>query len=216
MRQLVRWASGSAPLDYTFLDCYGCHHDLRKGTAEGQPRGRPGNPGDAAWNAKAWAACRQLVSVLLPGERANFDRNIDALFLALGVGSLDRARVGQAAGELFELSSRLAETAQRTEFGQEDTLALLRGLATDGASAAPLGYRAAEQLFRSLEALYLQAFVEANPDLRSAQEINGAIEAVRRSLYKSSGGERIPSPETFNPAGFEMLVRDLGAKLPAP
>ena len=145
MRLLTAHAAKSWP-EFSDLECYQCHHDLRSESwriARGYGARRPGS---LQLNSSHFEIVRDLVSVAAPEERA-------ALETALGrltANVMDGTSTTQAAKTVERIADTLTERFQKQEI---DANAVLRAVSASIQRIADAGINAAEQATMTLDAL---------------------------------------------------------------
>jgi hypothetical protein len=128
-------------LEFSDLECYQCHHDLRSESWRIQ-RGYAGRrPGALQVNAARIEMVRALLSVLSPEDRAALDR---------AAARLNSTTTAAAAKAIEQLADSLAARVQKQDI---DAAAVLRAVAGNIQRIADGGVNAAEQATMTLDAL---------------------------------------------------------------
>jgi hypothetical protein len=145
MRLLAAHAEKSWP-EFSDLECYQCHHDLRSESWRIQ-RGYAGRqPGALQLSAARLEIVRALVSAIAPQERAALES---------AAARLNAASPAAAAKAVERIAGALAARFQKQDI---DAAAVLRAVAAGIQRIADGGVNAAEQATMTLDAL------GANPD----------------------------------------------------
>jgi len=155
MRLVAAHAARSWP-EFTDLECYQCHHDLRAESwriARGYGTRRPGSP---LLDVSHLEIVRELVGVAAPDQRAAFESALSRLT----ANAMDGSAVGQAAKALERLADTLTESFQKQDV---DGAAVLRAISANIRRIADGGVSAAEQATMTLDAV--GAALGRNPDL---------------------------------------------------
>jgi hypothetical protein len=140
MRLLQSHAGKSSP-EFSDLECYQCHHDLRSESWRIQ-RGYAGRkPGALQVNAARIEMVRALVAVLAPEERVTLDS---------AAAHLNSATTVAAAKAIEHIADSLAARVQKRDI---DAAAVLRAVAGNIQRIADGGVNAAEQATMTLDAL---------------------------------------------------------------
>jgi len=155
MRLLGAHAARTWP-EFSDLECYQCHHDLRAESwriARGYGSRRPGS---LQLNTSRLEIARELVSVAAPDQRSAFE----SAMARLTGNVMDGSGTAQAARAVEYIADTLAERFQTQDI---DAAAVLRAVAANIQRIADAGINAAEQVTMTLDAL--GAALGRNPDL---------------------------------------------------
>jgi hypothetical protein len=199
MRQLAGRAAKAWP-EFSELECYQCHHDLR---AESWriARGYPGRkPGSLQFSVARTDVLRTLVGQAAPGQKSAFDQAVAALATAVSAKPFDGASIGQAAQSLARQGDALAAAFAKQDFDAAAAHKLVQALASDAARIANNGVLSAEQATMALDSL--------TASLSGDQ--TKSIEPVSR-LYSY-----LEHPSTYQPGEFTALFRKAAGAAGAP
>ena len=122
-----------------------------------QAEGFQGMPGIPAWDRSQTIALRQLVKVVAPDAHAPLEQALrEADDSMARVGMSDPLKIAAAANRVVQLlDTAIIPKLQAARFDAQQTLNLLRHLSSDETAGASAGIFAAEHLFMSLQALYV-------------------------------------------------------------
>jgi hypothetical protein len=141
--------------EFSDMECYQCHHDLRSDSwriARGYGSRRPGS---LQLNGSRFEVAKALVSVAAPQEHAA----LEAALARLDANTMDAAATAQAASAVETIARRLTSRFQTQDI---DAGAVLRAIAANIHKIADDGVNAAEQATMTLDAL--GAAMGRNPD----------------------------------------------------
>jgi hypothetical protein len=220
MQAVLDQATAAKPgaVDYAALDCFSCHHELKRGPAynDGDARqsvklrrleqGFLTQSDEPGWQASAWATTRPLFALLLPDKAAEADQQVRALIRGLSVHQPDWPAVKAAATALRDLANQLAAKAEATMLGEKETTGLLHTLAKDGDRLAALGFRAADQATRAIYTLYKLGYAKTDPLPKEHDQVMASVDALRAALRDG--------PTGFDPFKFSRLLNELAGRLP--
>lgn len=148
MRLLGAHAEKSWP-EFSDLECYQCHHDVRAESWRLQ-RGYFGRkPGSLTVNLARLEVLRQLVSVAAPEQKAAVDGEIARVIEAVSTGS----GIAAAAKALERTGDALTARFLAQDFDKAAAEAVLRGMRADIRGIADAGVNAAEQATMTLDSL---------------------------------------------------------------
>ena len=183
MRLLAAHAEKSWP-EFSDLECYQCHHDLRQDSWRIQ-RGYAGRkPGTLQVNTARFEVVRQLVATAAPDQKAAFESGM----ARLGELSSGKFTDGSAIAQAAKSVERTAGELTRRFLTQEvDAQAVLQAIGANIQRIADAGVNAAEQATMSLDAL--------------GAAIGRRPESVA-PLY-----DYLEHPSTYHPAEFIALYR---------
>ncbi len=138
--RLVQTHEKSWP-EFSDLECYQCHHDLRSDSWRIQ-RGYPGRkPGSLQLNTARLEMVRALVAASAPDERAAFDA---------AAARLNAASPGASAKAMERVAESLTERFQKQDI---DAATVLKNVTANIQRIAAAGVGAAEQATMTLDAL---------------------------------------------------------------
>jgi hypothetical protein len=170
--------------EFSDLECYQCHHDLR-GDSWRIQRGYAGRkPGSLQLNAARFEVLRELVAIAAADQKSALEGGLTR------ISELVTGKLGDGAG-IAEAARSVARTAEGLTgrfAGQDiDAQAVLRGISANLPRIANAGVNAAEQATMSLDAL--------GAALGRKAEVVGP-------LY-----DYLEHPSTYRPADFIALYR---------
>ncbi|HLK64996.1 MAG TPA: multiheme c-type cytochrome [Bryobacteraceae bacterium] len=151
MRLLTGHAEKSWP-EFSDLECYQCHHDLRKDSwriAQGFP-GR--KPGTLRVNLARFEVLRVLAATAVPDQRAALESSFGRLSEAVSNRLSDGNAIASAARGVERSADELTKYFMRPDVNI-DAQAMVQALAANIGRIAEGGVNAAEQATMSLDAL---------------------------------------------------------------
>lgn len=176
--------------EFSDLECYQCHHDLRAESWRIQ-RGYEGRkPGSLRASLSRAEVVRTLFAQYAPEQRGAFEESLSKLSAALGNGS-DGPGVAQAAQQVVKPVDLLLARLEKQDFDLGAARALVKALASRAGDIAGNGVNAAEQATMSLDAL-TAAYAGESPQVKAAMT----------ELYNY-----LEHPSTYQPATFMTLFR---------
>jgi len=205
---LGQWAESDAPVDFSLLECYACHHDLRNDGVR-QKRGFVATPGQPIWDAFRWAMCKPLVREFLPEKAEDFERAGRLIEQVVTLNGSRRSEVRAAAIDLAGIADQLAEKVNETVFEREHAVKLIRAFATDP-SFGRIGYRAAVQVYHALDHLHGVAFALPSASAPSS-EFRKSMAALHDMLYRLDNDAKKlrESPERFDPVAYQKALESV-------
>ena len=151
MRLLTTHTEKSWP-EFSDLECYQCHHDLRKDSWRIE-RGYAGRkPGSLRVNMARYEVVRQLAATAAPDQRAALESAMAALTAAVSTKLGDAAAVASAARNVERTAEELTKYFSRQDVNV-DAQAMVQALVTNIQRIADSGVNAAEQATMTLDAL---------------------------------------------------------------
>ena len=155
MARLVAAHAAKSWPEFSDLECYQCHHDLKAESWRIQRGYGARRPGSLQLNTSRLEIVRDLVSVAAPDQRAGMESALARL-----TGSvMDGSSTAQAAKAVERIADSLTERFQKQEL---DPAAVLRAVSASIQRIADAGVNAAEQATMTLDAL--SAAMGRNPD----------------------------------------------------
>lgn len=189
MRLLAAHAAKSWP-EFSDLECYQCHHDLRADSWRIQ-RGYPGRkPGSLQVNLSRFEVTRVLVAQAAPEQKAALESAMARLDTLVEDKLTDSAAIAQQAQAVERTANALTAQFVARNFDAAMAGAVLRALNAEIPRLADAGVNAAEQATMSLDAL--------TSALASAPGKQDAITALYNYLEH---------PSTYKPSEFVALYR---------
>lgn len=212
-----RKSQGGMWSDFTFFDCYACHHDVAdrvRGISEAEKKlqrwrvrdyaGR--KPGRLVWNAANYTVFRHAVREILPDKAAVLDDFYSKLHEAL-TGKPAAAEFEQALTQLLQLSDQLGPTLENHKFTQKEVWSIMRRIAGDATAIANAGFQSAEQAVLAIGSLQ-ESYTRTMGTIPNAKAFSAAIDQLNNDIvfgYKFnlvqfnqhlSGARRLLEPET--------------------
>jgi len=166
--------------EFSDMECYQCHHDLRSDSwriARGYGSRKPGS---LQLNCSRFEVVKALVAASAPEERGA----LDAALARLAANTMDAGATAQAAGAVEAIARRLTARFQTTDV---DAAVVLRTVAANIQKIADDGVNAAEQATMTLDAL--GAAMGRNPD-------------AAKPLY-----DYLEHPSSYRPSEFASLYQ---------
>jgi hypothetical protein len=142
--------------EFSDLECYQCHHDLRAESWRIARGYGPRRPGSLQFNMGRIEIVRELAGVAAPDQKVA----LDGAIVRLTANVMDRGSVGQAAKAVERIADGLTDRFQKQEI---DAAAVLRAVTASIGRIADRGVNAAEQATMTLDAL--GAALGRSPDL---------------------------------------------------
>ncbi len=214
LHRLIEWSAGKGKMDFAFLDCYACHHNIDQKTKQlnwRQKRGFIGARGEPTWDEVNWSMCRSLIRLYLPNEFEAAQINASRLLQSLSLSNMDRATVAQATASLSKTAERLVRKVAVNKFDRKQSLAVLQALVDDRDYITSRGFSAANQAVFAVNVLYTAVF----PKTKATPQANAATSAiVLRMNQLVSDDNDIPLPEFYDAGKMAALMAELRATLP--
>lgn len=196
MRLLEKHAMTKWP-EFSDLDCYQCHHDLRAESWRIE-RGYAGRkPGSAQLNLARTDVLRTLVSGAAESQRAELEGALNRLSSAVSVSLGNWNAIASAAKGVAAQADTLAARWEATDFTPAMARGLAQALVRDIARIAASGPHSAEQATMSLDAL--SASYAANPQ---------AAAKAMGELYNY-----LEHPSTYQAREFAALFRKVAGQV---
>ncbi len=165
------WHGG---LDFAFLECSSCHHDLRTPSVR-QQRGYRFRPGAAPWNPARLSALLPLLRLLTPEQARSLQESVKEFETA--AAAADSETIERLAASMAERMEEIVPGLLEREFEPGWARQLLRALAREAVAISGQGIRAAEQAAMAVEVL-----VRAMGDDPDAARLEQRLEMLYRSL----------------------------------
>jgi hypothetical protein len=152
MHLLAAHAANRWP-EFSDLECYQCHHDLRLESWRIQ-RGYPGRtPGSLQINQARYDILRELVAQAAPEQREALESSMSALAEAMSRRPCDGPAVGQAARQIAKLAGGLAARFDKQDFDAAGARGIVKAIGANIQRIANSGVHSAEQAAMSLDSL---------------------------------------------------------------
>ncbi len=189
--EMLADAANSRWPEFAELECYQCHHDLRRDSWR-IARGYPGRPaGSLLPNVSRFTVLR-VVAAQAAGERSSgLNSSLDGLVKAVAGSFGNSSAVAQAAGQVKGQADALGKTFSQRNFTPADGIALAKALDADIGRISNDGVQAAEQATMAIDAI-VAAVAPEGVVLR---------ENIRK-LY-----DYLEHPSTYRPGEFAQLFR---------
>lgn len=186
MRTLGARASQGWP-EFSELECYQCHHDLRLDSWRLQRGYGNRKPGTLQLNRARTEVLRVLVAQAAPDRKDALD--------SLLVKVLSLAQIGPAAAAVATEANALASRFEKQDFTAAQARSLIQALTAGIGPLADAGVNAAEVAVMSLDSL--AAATTGNP-----------AQAAMTPLY-----DYLEHPSTYQPGEFAALFRKAAATI---
>lgn len=198
MQLLAAHAANHWP-EFSDMECYQCHHDLRADSWRIK-RGYPGRtPGSLQINQARYDILRELVAQAAADQREAVESSMAVLDEAVSRRPCDGPAVGQAARQIAKLASSLAARFDKQDFDAAATRGIVKAIAGNIARIANSGVHSAEQATMSLDALTAAYATGPQPE----QNSNTA------PLY-----DYLEHPSAYQPGEFVARFRKAVAAVP--
>jgi len=198
--QLLSVHAGKQWPEFSDLECYQCHHDLRLDSWRIQ-RGYAGRyPGGLQVNQARYEVLRELVAQAASGERDALESSMAVLTEAVSRHPCDSAAVEQAARRVEQIAVTLAARFEKQDFDSAAAHAMIKALAGDIQRIANAGEQSAEQAAMSLDSL-IAAYAPSPPGQPGNPQL--------KPLY-----DYLEHPSTYQPGEFASLFRKAAASAP--
>ncbi|MGA3042315.1 MAG: multiheme c-type cytochrome [Bryobacteraceae bacterium] len=196
MQLLAAHAAGRWP-EFSDMECYQCHHDLRLESWRIQ-RGYAGRtPGSLQINQARYDVLRELVAQAAPGEREPLESSMSTLAEAMSRRPCDGQAVGQAARQVAKLAASLVVRLDKQDFDAAAARGLVKAIAANIQRIANSGVHSAEQAAMSLDSL-TAAYEPSRP----------AEQNSITALY-----DYLEHPSAYQPGEFTALFRKAAATI---
>jgi hypothetical protein len=195
MRLLATQAAGAWP-EFTQLECYQCHHDLRADSWRIQ-RGYGGRvPGTLQPNTARFEVLRVLVEQAAGDRRAALDAGFAELSNLTNSKLGDAKGIEAAARSLQQQAEALTTRFAAQDFTEESARNIVKTLSTEAPRIAGAGVHSAEQVTMALDSL-TAAYLPARAALQ------GSIDKLYNYLER---------PSVYQPSEFVTLFRQAAAQ----
>jgi len=190
MQLLAAHATNKWP-EFSDLECYQCHHDLRVDSWRIQ-RGYPGRtPGSLQVNQARYEVFHELVVQAAPDQRDGLESSMSVLAEAVSRRPCDGRAVAEAARRTAKVAGALAARFDKQDFDAAAARNILKAIAANIQRIAGSGVHSAEQATMSLDSLT----AAYEPGQQSVQDSLTA-------LYNY-----LEHPSTYQPGEFANLFR---------
>ena len=200
MKLLAIQTSGMWP-EFTQLECYQCHHDLRADSWRIQ-RGYGGrNPGTLQPNVARYEILRVLVEHSASDRKDALESGFAQLTNLVNNHLSDGKAIGDAATSLQKVAESLSTRFAGQDFTPDAARALVKALSAEAPRIAGAGVHSAEQITMALDSLtaaYGTAPTAQSPALNPIDALYSYLE----------------HPAEYKPADFVTLFRKAAAQTP--
>jgi hypothetical protein len=163
MQLLAAHAANRWP-EFSDLECYQCHHDLRLVSWRIE-RGYPGRtPGSLQINQARYDILRELAAKAAPDQREALESSMAALAEAVSRRPCDGPAVGEAARRVAKLAGSLAARFDKQDFDAATARGIEKAIADNIGRIANSGVHSAEQATMSLDSLTAAYETGAQPE----------------------------------------------------
>jgi len=183
--QLLATHAAKAWPEFSDLECYQCHHDLRADSWRIQRGYGNRKPGGLQVNLARFAVLRDLVAQAAPDRRATFESSLSRLDGLVSAHLDGGAEIAQAAQAVERTAEALTAKFLTLDFDAAAAQSIAQAIAADIQRIADSGVNAAEQATMSLDAL--------SSALAGGQRKQQAIAALYTYLEH---------PSLYNPTDF--------------
>jgi hypothetical protein len=152
MRLLAAHGGKSWP-EFSDMECYQCHHDLRADSWRIQRGYGNRKPGSVQVNLARFAVLRDLVAQAAPDQKTGVESALAALEGAVSSRMADGAGIAQSARGVERIADALTAKFLTQNFDAAATRAIQQAIVADISRIADAGVNAAEQATMSLDAL---------------------------------------------------------------
>ncbi len=189
MRQLAADAASPAWPEFVHLECYQCHHDLRRDSWR-IARGYGGRkPGGLLLNVSRFVVLEAVTRQAAGGSASSLSGSLETLSKAIGGKLGDGETIASEARAIAAQAEALAERFAAHDFTSSAASGMARALETDIRRISNFGVNAAEQATMALDA------IAAAPGTEGAEQAIG-------ELY-----DYLEHPSTYRPAEFAKRFR---------
>ena len=189
MRQLAADAASPAWPEFVHLECYQCHHDLRRDSwriARGYGERKPGG---LLLNVSRFVVLEAVARQAAGGSAAGFSRSLETLSEAIAGKLGDGKAIANEARAIAAQAESMAERFATHDFTSAAASGMARALEADIRRISNFGVNAAEQAVMALDAI------------AAAQGVDGAEQRIG-GLY-----DYLEHPSTYRPAEFAKRFR---------
>jgi hypothetical protein len=185
--------------EFSDLECYQCHHDLRADSWRVR-RGYPDRtPGSLQINQARYDILRDLVAQAAPDQRQALESSMATLAEAMSRRPCDGPAVGQAARQIAKLAGSLAARFDKQDFDAATARLIVKAIADNIPRIANSGVHSAEQATMSLDSLTAAYAAGPQPELNPNTT----------PLY-----DYLEHPSAYQPAEFVARFRKAVAAVP--
>ena len=177
--------------DFTFFDCYACHHDVAdrvRGISEAEKklqrwrvRDYAGKkPGQLVWNAANYAVFRHAVLEILPDKASVLDDSFVKLHETL-TGKSAPAEFEQTLTQLLQVSGQLGPAFENHKFTQREVGSIMRRIAGDATGIANAGFQSAEQAVLAISSLQ-ESYTRTMGAIPNAKAFSAAVDQLNGDI----------------------------------
>lgn len=177
--------------DFTFFDCYACHHDVAdrvRGISETEKklqrwrvRDYTGKkPGRLVWNAANYTVFRHAVREILPDKAVALEDALSKLHEAL-TGKSTAAELEQSLTQLLQVSGQLGPALEGHKFTQREVWSIMRRIAGDASGIANAGFQSAEQAVLGISSLQ-ESYTRTMGSMPNGKAFSAAFEQLNNDI----------------------------------
>jgi hypothetical protein len=203
--------------DFTFFDCYACHHDVAdrvRGISEAEKKlqrwrvkdlgGK--KPGRLVWNAANYTVFRHAVREIVPDTAPVLDDLFSKLHEAL-TGKPAEDELEQLLTQLRQVTGQLGHALENHTFTQKEVWSIMRRITGDATVIANAGFQSAEQAVLAISSLQ-ESYSRTVGAMPNAKAFSAAVDQLNNDIvfgYKFnlvqfsqhlSGMRKLLEPET--------------------
>jgi len=194
MQLLTEHAAARWP-EFSDMECYQCHHDLRADSWRIR-RGYAGRtPGSPQINQARIDILRELVAQAAPEQREPLESSLSTLAEAMSRRPCDGQAVGQAARQVTKLAAGLAARFDKQDFDAAAARGVVKAIAANILRIANSGVHSAEQATMSLDSLTAAYEPAGQPEPNTIAALYNYLE----------------HPSAYQPGEFVALFRKAAA-----
>lgn len=177
--------------DFTFFDCYACHHDVAdrvRGISDAEKKlqrwrvkdyaGK--KPGRLVWNAANYSVFRHAVREIVPDKAAVLDDLFSKLHEAL-TGKPAASELEQLLTQLLQVSGQLGPVLEAHPFSQKEVALIMRRIAGDATAIANAGFQSAEQAVLAIGSLQ-ESYAQAMGAIPNAKAFSAALDQLNNDI----------------------------------
>ena len=194
MRLLAHDSTSGWP-EFAHLECYQCHHDLRRDSWRIQRGYGDRKPGALVPNASRFVVLQAVAMQVAGVQSASLAQSLATLNGLISSSLGDRSAISAAATQVAREAESLATRFSAHDFTSEDATAIVATLTNDIRRIAGFGINAAEQVTMTVDSI------------AAAKGTSGLQEAIQQ-LY-----EYLEHPSSYRPAVFAEKFRAVTGQL---
>jgi hypothetical protein len=193
--KLLAHAGSSAWPDFAHLECFQCHHDLRRDSWRIQ-RGYAGRKAGALIpNASRFVVLQALAAQVAANQSAGLRESVAALEKLIASSPGNGSAIAEAATRAAREGESLAKRFAGHDFTNQDASKIIAALSGDIGRIAGLGVNAAEQATMTVDSI-------------AAAKGTTGVQAPIQQLY-----DYLEHPSSYRPAEFAAKFRAVAGQL---